>query len=950
MNNQLRINSYNCRGLNVFRKANSASNFTVKNVLMNTDILLLQEIWMYKQDLPYLNCFCPGFHGTGEATRDTRQQLYDGRPSGGVAILWRTEIEPYITEVKFGLDWLVGIKISVEDRNVILLSAYLPHQSHENEEEFLYKTGQLLSIIHDFDHANIIVAGDINAHVGPNPSQFGRQLISLCQDNDLVLTSSRLPANSFTYVSDSWGTTSWLDHCICTPSADSIVTDLKILYNMSTSDHIPIEFKLNIDNIIPEICINSSSEKITWDKLSQERLDQYWVNTYNLLNNLYIPNEALNCRNVNCTNRSHFEAINLYYNTIVGTIKTSSLVLQQRSTAAGSRNTARSRPGWNDHVKEVQRASIEAFQIWRESGMPTQGPIYEYKKSTHAQYKYAVRYIKNNEDLIIRNAMAEKLLSGNSKDFWGDVKKLNNTKSVSAANIEGVSGEVNIAQFWKAHYEQLFNCLDNARPANLNLNIQNDDGMTITEEEIKVAIKELKKNKAEGPDLISAEHLKNCHDSVIPMIANCFTSMLVHGELPKTMLDITLIPVVKDNKGNISSRDNYRPIAIATCMSKLLEMIILNRIEQYLSTEYNQFGYRKCLGTDSCIYLLKEVLSKFRNSNTNIFLAFLDASKAFDRINHNKLFNKLTEKGVPDYIVRIIAFWYKNQNISVRWGKSISEPFFCTNGVKQGGILSPHFFNLYMDNMSIKLNKCKIGCNIGDNLINHLMYADDLILISPSVKGLQRLLNECTLYGENNDIKFNPLKSKAMIIRSKAFKNVELPNFYLNHQILTEVTDIRYLGHIISNDCSDDLDIMRHCRYLYAVGNSLIRKFHMCSTQVKIKLFQTYCCNIYTGHLWINYKLSTINKAQVAYNTIFRKLLNVPRFSNGQSYSASELFVQNNVITFKALLRKTVHSFQSRIDSEQSSHTILLYIVRSNHKIRSKIWSFWRTLLATRPP
>ena len=94
--------------------------------------------------------------------------------------------------------------------------------------------------------------------------------------------------------------------------------------------------------------------------------------------------------------------------------------------------------------------------------------------------------------------------------------------------------------------------------------------------------------------------------------------------------------------------------------------------------------------------------------NTCISICFLDASKAFDRVNHQLLFQKLEHRGVPGYILRILIFWYENQTMYVRWGNLISEPFHVTNVVRQGGILSPYIFNVYIDDLSTRLNALPI--------------------------------------------------------------------------------------------------------------------------------------------------------------------------------------------------------------------------------------------------
>ena len=98
------------------------------------------------------------------------------------------------------------------------------------------------------------------------------------------------------------------------------------------------------------------------------------------------------------------------------------------------------------------------------------------------------------------------------------------------------------------------------------------------------------------------------------------------------------------------------------------------------------------------------MIDKFLNCNTNSFLAFLDASKAFDKVRHDLIYAKLKKKtGIPVYIIRLIKFWYTAQAIFIRWNGQISDWFRCSNGVKQGGILSPFLFNYYLNDLSIAL-------------------------------------------------------------------------------------------------------------------------------------------------------------------------------------------------------------------------------------------------------
>ena len=247
-----------------------------------------------------------------------------------------------------------------------------------------------------------------------------------------------------------------------------------------------------------------------------------------------------------------------------------------------------------------------------------------------------------------------------------------------------------------------------------------------------------------------------------------------------------------------------------------------------------------------------------------MLIGFIDASRAFDRINHHKLFVKLKQRGVPGCIIRILAYWYAKQSMQVKWGSCLSAPFSVSNGVRQGGLLSPALFNLYMDDLSRQLGQCRTGCLIGNALINNFMYADDLAIVSPSSAGFQQLLNICSSYGVESDVLYNAKKSVILICRTKEDQKLNFPVFYLSGHAINVSSSCKYLGHIINDKMEDDADMYRQRRMLYAQANMLVRKFHYCSDEVKVNLFRAYCTPLYTApfNLWVNYKKRKLAQAQ----------------------------------------------------------------------------------------
>ena len=180
--------------------------------------------------------------------------------------------------------------------------------------------------------------------------------------------------------------------------------------------------------------------------------------------------------------------------------------------------------------------------------------------------------------------------------------------------------------------------------------------------------------------------------------------------------------------------------------------------------------------------------------------------------------------------------WYTTQKACVRWGSAVSDSFFVTNGVRQGGILSPLLFNVYMDGLSSSLSNTPTGCSIGGVMVNHIMYADDVVIISPSVKGLQRLLDICAVYGQTHDILFNDDKTVCMYMPAKSSFYINTPAVFLNGRKLSFTSKYKYLGTLMTHDGSDEANMSRQ------------RGFFVCAQQWFIQEFQCMIafCESYT--------------------------------------------------------------------------------------------------------
>ena len=150
------------------------------------------------------------------------------------------------------------------------------------------------------------------------------------------------------------------------------------------------------------------------------------------------------------------------------------------------------------------------------------------------------------------------------------------------------------------------------------------------------------------------------------------SSIFTHGFIPRSMMDSVIVPTNK----RINDKGNYRPICMSTVCSKMVEMALARRLSDSLNSSHNQFGFKLEHGTELCVFTFKELLRFYVERGSAMHIAFLDASKAFDRLNRCKLLTKLENRGVAKYILRLISYEFISQHICIRWGNIYSDFFY----------------------------------------------------------------------------------------------------------------------------------------------------------------------------------------------------------------------------------------------------------------------------------
>ena len=187
-------------------------------------------------------------------------------------------------------------------------------------------------------------------------------------------------------------------------------------------------------------------------------------------------------------------------------------------------------------------------------------------------------------------------------------------------------------------------------------------------------------------------------------------------------------------KGNAKERSNYRTIAFISHASKVILKIFQARFQQYVNHElpYVQAGFRKGRGTRDQIANIRRIIKKAREFQKNIYFCFIDYVKAFDCVNHNKLWKIPKDMGIPDHLTFLLRNPYAGQEATVRTGLGTTDWFQIGKGARQGCILSLYLFNLYAEYImrNAGLEEAQAGIKIAGRNINNLRYVDDAILMA----------------------------------------------------------------------------------------------------------------------------------------------------------------------------------------------------------------------------
>ena len=356
--------------------------------------------------------------------------------------------------------------------------------------------------------------------------------------------------------------------------------------------------------------------------------------------------------------------------------------------------------------------------------------------------------------------------------FGLKLKKIRCKKAPCCKFVDGCSSEDSIAERFALKYEHLYSSVpyDHNELRNIINDVENSinsDAMhsecVISCNDVYNAISKLAPHKNDGNYELSSDHIIQAGADLSVHIGFLLSAAISHGTVPSDFSVNTILPIPKIKNASVTSSDNFRGIALSSILVKLFDNIVIHRFYDNLCTSELQFGFKSNSSTHMCTMILKETLSYYTHHNSFVYCTFLDASKAFDRVNYCKLFRILIDRGLPVYIVRMLIKMYITQVARVSWAGVLSNQFPILNGVRQGGVLSPLLFCVYIDDLLLRLSKSGVGCYLGRTFVGALAYADDVVLLCPTPSAMRKLLLLCDDFASEYDVQFNAKKSKLLI-------------------------------------------------------------------------------------------------------------------------------------------------------------------------------------------
>lgn len=494
------------------------------------------------------------------------------------------------------------------------------------------------------------------------------------------------------------------------------------------------------------------------------------------------------------------------------------------------------------------------------------------------------------------NTTLSNFIKEDPQKFWNFIRDRKGTVKRILLNGTLIDDPLAIAQNFNEYFHSVFST--SALPDVTSVEVLNPDPNLISFNGVLNLLLRLKVKSSPGPEGIPNAFLRRYAEILANYLVVIFRASIKSATLPFDWKLARVLPFVK--KGDPQCMPNYRPISMTSACCKMLEHIIAVHITSFLDDHHIlspfQHGFRKGFSTVTQLVSVVHHIASVLDKAGQVDILFLDFSKAFDRVPHDKLINKLQALGIPNYLVSWISAYLIGRKQYVEVSGSTSHHLPVNSGVPQGSVLGPLLFLIYCnDIVDVITDPVKIRLFADDCILfTDVQASDDQLALNT---GLNNILSWCNKWGMVLNF------DKSVFLRITNKKNPLQFSYSANSQPLKEVSQYKYLGLTITNNLSWNAHIAD-------VSSSSLRKLCLlrhklrdAPSHVKLLAYNTlirpkleYACIVWDPHTKSNiYSLEKIQRRAVRF--IYSKY--------GRSVSVTKVMQDNQIPTLQS--RRQLH-------------------------------------------
>lgn len=774
---------------------------------------------------------------------------------------------------------LMTMRMCLKDGYITIISAYAPtlKASSESKDEFYEGLNEAILRIPAGD--NIALIGDFNARIGSDfnawsnvmgqhgigkMNENGQRLLELCAAHSLCLTSTFFGGSmcsKTTWMHPRSRRWHQLDHIIVRRRQLCDVKNCRSLHSADcNTDHALVRCKLKISpkrfhraKPKPVQSVNTSATK-----------DPSCVSKFR---------ELL---------AGHFTST-VPRNPEAAWSRFRSAVSDSALSAFGIRS--RRQPDWFTDNADTLLPALQTKRIARNKVRirNTRSAKAEYRKAKNLVQR-CTREALHHYWKQLSNRIQTCSDTGDLRGLYSGIKEAIGPIPKRSAPLLSINGEIlhdpsEQLKRWMEHFSSLYSTDAEIDPDALcaipQLTTLYELDSTINLEEVRQAISRLKNNKSPGPDGIPSEVFKTGGDVLTAELLKVFQVCWQYQCIPQDLKDSNIITLYK-NKGSRQDCNNYRGISLLNLAGKILARVILPRLQVIAARilPESQCGFRASRSTVDMVFSLRQLQEKCIEQQRPLYVVFVDLSKAFDNVSRSGLYSILKRLGCPDTLLSLLIGFHQDMKATVQCNGERSETINIMSGVKQGCVLAPTLFGIFLSALLLRafpqpsgimlhtrstgrlfnLSRLRAKTKIKQVLVHELLYADDAAIVAHSEAALQEscssLARACSEFG----MKINTGKTVTLVQGA-----VDPPVIMIDGKPLSVVTKFAYLGSLASSTNSLDAELdTRIGKAATTFGRLRTRVWNNRNLTIKLKTSIYIACVIsvllYCSESWVTYR------------------------------------------------------------------------------------------------